>query len=125
MGRYLIFSTSTEFVRIPPDTLVYIEADGNYSSLKMADGGVYMLTLQLGQIEKRLAGMSETNDNVFIRIGKSLIVNYRYITFINPSRQRLILSDCQTFRYELSASREALKTLKDFFEKQTSNEKKA
>ena len=77
-----------------------------------------MLTMQLGQIEKRLAEMLDGNDNRFIRIGKSLIVNREYITFINPSRQKLLLSDCRTFRREVSASKDALKALKDYVEKE-------
>lgn len=117
MGKNLVFSTTTELVRVPAENVVFISADGNYSSIKMADGGEYVLTLQLGQIEKRISEMVEENDNRFIRIGKSLIVNHEYITLLNPSRQKMVLSDCRTFRHELSASREALKALKDFIEK--------
>lgn len=62
--------------------------------------------------------MLDGNDNRFIRIGKSLIVNREYITFINPSRQKLLLSDCRTFRREVSTSKDALKALKDYVEKE-------
>lgn len=80
--------------------------------------GKYVLTMQLGQIELRISEMIDASDNRFVRIGKSLIVNSDYITFINHTRQKLILSDCRTFRSDISASREALKTLKDFIEKE-------
>ena len=116
MSKNLLFSTSSELISVPSEAVVYIAADGNYSSIKMRDNNEYVLTLQLGQIEKRISEMAE--DNRFIRIGKSLIINLEYITFINPSRQRLVLSDCRTFRVELSASREALKALKEFIEKE-------
>lgn len=112
-----MFFTSTELLRVPVDAVVYITADGNYSAIKMADGSDYVLTLQLGQIEKRIAEMVDSDDNRFIRIGKSLIVNREFITFINPSRQKLTLSDGRTFRHDLSASREALKALKELIEK--------
>lgn len=118
MGKNLLFTTSTELIRVPTDLVIYISADGNYSSIKMADGGEYVLTQQLGQMEKRIAEMVEEGDNRFIRIGKSLIVNNEYITFLNPSRQKIILSDGKTFRYELSASREALKALKELLERE-------
>lgn len=118
MNSKLLFSTSTELIRIPADAVVCIKADGNYSSLKMADGGEYVLTQQLGQIEKNIAGMVEKNDNRFIRIGKSLIVNREYITYINPARQKMILSDCRTFKHEFPASKEALKSLKEYIEKE-------
>ncbi len=118
MSKSLLFSTSAELIRVPADAVVFIAADGNYSSMTMADGGEYVLTMQLGQIEKRISEMTENDDNRYIRIGKSLIVNCNFITFIHPARQKLVLSDCRTFRHEVSASREALKALKDFIEKE-------
>lgn len=116
--RRLVFNTSTEVLRVPADAVVFVTADGNYSALTTADGEDFVLTMQLGQIEKRLAEMLDDNDNRFIRIGKSLIVNRDYITFINPTRQKLLLSDCRTFRQEVSASKDALRALKEYVEKE-------
>lgn len=113
-----MFSTSTEIVRVPADEVVFISASGNYCSIKTSDGGEYVLTIQLGQMESRIAEMLEPDDNRFLRIGKSLIVNLDFITFINPARQRMILSDCRSFRHELSASKEALKAVKEHLEKE-------
>ena len=119
MDKRLVFTTSTEIIRVAADAVVFITADGNYSVMNVADGGRYVLTLQLGQMERRIAAMLDENDNRFIRIGKSLIVNRDFITFINLPRQRMILSDCRTFRHEVSASKEALKALKELIEKET------
>lgn len=119
MEKRLVFATSTELVRVPSDTVVYITAEGNYSVITMADGGNFTLTLQLGQMERRIAEMLDKDDNRFIRIGKSLIVNREFIAFINPVKQRMVLSDCRTFRREVSASKEALKALKELLEKET------
>lgn len=114
-----MFATSTELLRVPSGAVVYITADGNYSALTTADGKNFVVTQQLGQIERRIAAMLESNDNRFIRIGKSLIVNRDFIAFINPLRQKLILSDCRTFRHEVTASKEALKALKELLEKES------
>lgn len=113
MQRRLVFTTSTEMLRVLPDTVVCITADGNYSTITMVDGGNYVLTIQLGQIERLIAGMLDSEDNRFIRIGKSLIVNRDYIAFINPPRQKMVMGDGRTFRRELTASKEALKALKE------------
>lgn len=118
MDKRLVFTTSTEIVRVPSDTVVYITADGNYSVMTLANGESYVLTMQLGQVERRLAEMLDNDDNRFIRIGKSLIVNSDFIAFINPSRQKMILSDCRTFHHRVSASKEALKALKELLEKE-------
>lgn len=118
MDRRLVFTTSAEIVRVPSDTVVYITADGNYSVITLTDGENFVLTLQLGQVERRIADMLENDDNRFIRIGKSLIVNRDFIAFINPVRQKMILSDCRNFHHEVSASKDALKALKELLEKE-------
>lgn len=118
MNKRLVFPTATELVRVPANALVYITADGNYSTITLADGGCFCVTQQLGQIEKILANMLDANDKRFVRIGKSLIVNCDFIAFINYPRQKMILSDCCTFRHEVTASREALKALKEVLEKE-------
>lgn len=118
MSKNLLFTTTTELVRIPAGAVVFIAADGNYSAVTTADGSSYILTLQLGQMERKISEMVDNNDNRFIRIGKSLIVNRDYISYINIPRQKLTLTDCRSFRHEVSASREALRALKDLIEKE-------
>ena len=118
MNKRLIFTTSAEIIRVPPESVVFITADGNYSAITMADGENFVLTLQLGHIERRIAEMLDKEDHRFIRIGKSLIVNRDFIAFIHPVRQKMILSDCRNFRHEVSASKDALKALKELLEKE-------
>lgn len=118
MGQLLQFSTTMELLRVPADSVVCITADGNYSTIMMADSGTYVLTMQLGHIERRIAEILSEDQNPFIRIGKSLIINHDFITSINPQRQKLILSDGRTFRKEVTASKEALRMLKEILEKE-------
>ena len=101
---------------MPADSVVSITADGNYSTLMLADGENFVLTMQLGQIERRIAEMLDKDDHRFICIGKSLIVNRDFIAFIHPVKQKMILSDCLNFKHEVTASKEALKALKELLE---------
>lgn len=118
MKQYLIISTSNDLVRIAPDRIVYISSDGNYSTLIQADGDIRMLSFQLGQIEKMIASQLGVEGNIFIRIGKSLIINRSYIYYINVPKQKHVLSDVETVNHTVTASREALKQLKEFLEKE-------
>ena len=118
MKQYLIISTSNDLVRIAPDRIVYISSDGNYSTLIQADGDIRMLSFQLGQIEKMIASQLGVEGNIIIRIGKSLIINRSYIYYINVPKQKLVLSDVETVNHTVTASREALKQLKEFLEKE-------
>ena len=85
MGRHIVISTSVDLVRVATEGVVYISSDGNYSTLIQADGGSRILTVQLGQLETLIARQLETDGNVFIRIGKSLIINRNYIHLISQS----------------------------------------
>ena len=116
--RQLLFPTSIDLVRIAPERIVYISSDGNYSTLVQADGEVRMLSFQLGQIEKMIADQLGNEGNNFIRIGKSLIINRSYIYYINVPKQKLVLSDVGSFSHTMSASKEALKLLKELIEKE-------
>ena len=118
MGSHLIISTSTELVRIPPERIVYISSDGNYSMLIQADGETRMVSYQLGQIEKMIASQLDRDADVFVRIGKSLIINRHYIYYIDVTKQKLILSDVRSFSHTLSPPKEALKQLKELIEKE-------
>ncbi|MCR2031448.1 MULTISPECIES: LytTR family transcriptional regulator DNA-binding domain-containing protein [Alistipes] len=118
MKKFLIISTSNDLVRIAPERVVYISSDGNYSTLVQADGEMRMLSFQLGQLERLIASQLGSEGDTFIRIGKSLIINRSYIYYINVAKQRLVLSDIATVNHSVSASREALKQLKELLEKE-------
>ena len=77
-----------------------------------------MLSFQLGQLEKMLASQLGNDGNIFIRIGKSLIINRNFIYYINVPKQKLVLSDVATVNHTVTASREALKQLKELIEKE-------
>lgn len=94
-----------------------MSSDGNYSNLMLTNGESRIVTLQLGQIEKMFEHQLAQSGLNFIRIGKSLIVNRTYIFYINITKQQLILSNGDNAQHSLTASREALKLLKDLIEK--------
>ena len=118
MKKQLVISTSIDLVRIAPEKSVYIASDGNYSTLVQTDNEVRMLSYQLGQIEKMISSQLGSEGNIFIRIGKSLIINRSYIYYINISKQKLTLSDVASFSHSVTASKEALKQLKELLEKE-------
>ena len=113
MEKYLVIDRNTEYLRIPTHRLMYVSSEGNYSYVWMQDCSKQMVSLQLGQIEDRLADLMG-DDCEFVRIGKSLIVNIDFVHQIDISKQKLVLSDCFRCKYELTASREALVKLKAY-----------
>ncbi len=116
MRNYLIISNSNELVRIAPERIVYISSDGNYSLLVQSDDQTRILSFQLGELERMISEQLGTSGNVFIRIGRSLIINRLYVYHIDVPKQKLILSDCRTVNRTVTASVAALKQLKELLE---------
>lgn len=116
MHTHLIISTANELLRVAASHIIYISSDGNYSNLLMSGGEIKMVTFQLGQIEEMIHKQLPEYKATFVRIGRSLIINLNHVYQINISRQCLVLQDRDS-TYTLSASKEALKALKEFIEK--------
>ena len=116
MERHIIISKDAELVRISQSSLVYVSAEGNYSYIVTRDGKKHLVTFQLGQIEDAINKQIDNEELLFLRIGRSLIINTEYIYLIDTSKQLLILSDFHGFQQELTASKEALAKLKAIIE---------
>ena len=109
----LYFNTRDEMIKVKLDRVAYIEADSNYCHVVFINGVKVTLLTSLLNIEKLINECFNDDEPLFLRIGKSHIVNRRYILQINIPRQRLLLSDLQSPQpLEISVSREALKALK-------------
>ena len=124
MSKVIVISNSNELVRVKPERVVYVESDGNYSTMVLHDKTKHMFTMNLAHcqqlIEKQLGKEAET----FIRIGKQLIVNRTYIFKININQQKLIMADMALNEaFTLQASKEALKQLKTYIESLTKEAK--
>lgn len=115
-NTHLIISTSNDLLRVAASHILYISSDGNYCNFFQTGGEMRLVTFQLGQIERMIADQLPELSQNFVRIGKSLIINRNYVYYIHVPKQQLILVDGQQNRYTLSASKEALKALKELIE---------
>ena len=77
-----------------------------------------ILTHQLGQLEKMRFTQLGKESSLFVRIGNSLIINSSFIYYTMIEKQKLTLSDVERFDYSVTASKEALKQLKELIEKE-------
>ena len=116
MGKLIVISKGTELLRIPSDRLVYISAEGNYSTADSQVNRARLVSLQLGQIEDLIGDQLGEEGTNFIRLGRGLIINLDFLHMIDVSKQQLILSDCNGCYHELTASREVLVKLKSYIE---------
>ena len=114
--KNIIISKGTELLRLPPERLVYISSEGNYSNIITLDNRKRLVAFQLGQLEDIIGEQLGDGGSNFLRLGRGLIINIEYVHFIDIAKQELILSDCTGCYHELSASREVLIKLKAYIE---------
>ena len=130
--EWLRISTSTELVRVATDEIVYVRADGNYSDLVLTNGKSRKMTFQLHFFDEVF---QQLQNNMFVRVGRSLIVNKRYIYVINLTEQQLILSGGELKEpivfygqsnanspQNITLAREGLKQLKELLENEKGND---
>ena len=124
-NKVLIISNTNELVRVKPERIVYVESDGNYSTMVLHDKTEHVFTMNLAHCQQLIEEQLGKGAETFIRIGKQLIINRAYIFKINPTKQQLIMSDMAlNHACTLSASKEALKQLKIYLESTIGKEAK-
>lgn len=111
--NYIIINTRDQLLRLEISKIVYFEADGNYTKVVMTNKLSAMLPLIMGNVEKALAAQIPQDATIFMRVGKRFIINRRYIYQVNMTKQCLILSDFNSFAFQLPISKVALKKLKE------------
>lgn len=119
--EWLRISTSTELVRVATDEIVYVRADGNYSDLVLTNGRSRKMTFQIHFFDEVF---QQLRKNTFVRVGRSLIVNKRYIYVINLTEQMILFAG-QPIKGDIApvkVSREALKQLKEQLENEKGGE---
>jgi two-component system LytT family response regulator len=77
-------NTRTGIVFINPVTILYCKADGNYTIICTGDKQ-HLCSMNLGKLEEQLPG------NGFIRVGRSYIVNFEYITLLDRKESEVTL----------------------------------
>lgn len=121
----LIISNVNELVRVKPERVIYVESDGNYSTMVLHDKTEQTFTMNLAHFQQLIEKQLGKEAMTFIRLGKQLIVNRAYIFKINVNKQQLMMSNSDTnIAFTLQASKEALKQLKTLVESETGKEDK-
>ena len=124
-SKVIIISNANELVRVKPERVVYVESDGNYSTMVLHDKTEHVFTMNLAHCQQLIEQQLGKEAEMFIRIGKQLIINRAYIFKVNVNRQTLVMSDMKLNQaFTLSASREALKQLKAYLESIAGKEEK-
>ena len=109
--KVLILRFRDKLVRIEPSKIVYFEADGNYTHIRMVNKLHASICVNLGEMMKILEVQIPNVPYMFRRLGRKYIINLQYIYLVDVFEQKLILSDYDHFAFQVNVSKEALKEL--------------
>lgn len=115
----ICINTRDELNLIDLDLVACVSASGNYSNVMYIDGNKLMVSVGLSLFERiiRDAVAKQQAANTFVRLGRSVIVNNRYLSQINILKQKLTLSDRGTHAYNLTVPKNLLKSYKELIRK--------
>lgn len=117
----ICLSTRDEMIILDLEKIAYFQASGNYTQVVYIAAKGPLVGLGLSKIESFIAMATPAGKkSSMIRLGRSLIINRRYITEISITRQRLTLSDNQGNTHVLEAPRQLLRKYKELISNQTS-----
>lgn len=87
----LTIKNRSEVLYLRLEDILYVQADGNYCNIYLADGSVInTLSYQRAEIARMMDEQLETNDRkMFALLGRSYMVNTNYILRIQPAKQLL------------------------------------
>lgn len=111
---YLYLNSQNEMYRIRLSDVVFFESSGNYTEINLVNGSKSLLCMNLAKMHSLVIAALKDKAPLFPRIGKRYLVNMQYVYHVNILQQNLQLTDQKTFMYNLSLSKEALKSLKEY-----------
>jgi len=81
-----------ELVVVESSLVALVKANGNYCSIFYINKREILLTVSISDIEQKLKKNNNDSD-LFVKVGRSFIINQRFVHRIDLQRQLLILSN--------------------------------
>ncbi len=106
----ICLNSRDELLLIDIEKIAFLQANGNYTRLTYIGGQSMMLTM----VEDMLrAAHPKNRPGLYVRLGRSLIINQAYLSSISMCKQKVVLSDRGHNSYSLSVPKELLKVYKN------------
>lgn len=112
-ATYLYLNTRNELIRLDCSKIVYMEGDGNYTSIVLANKQKVTICMNLSRMQQFISESLRERASLFARVGKRFIINLNYVYKVQPLLQSLVVTDGENFTFQLGVSKEALKQLKE------------
>ena len=113
----LCINSRDELFIIDLDEVACFNADGNYTNIHYIGGQKQTLCVGLSKMEKLISSAYPTGQaSTFVRIGRSFLINQRYLCHINAQQQKIVLSDFRKASLTINVTKNLLKAYKTYVE---------
>lgn len=112
LTEYLYINTRNELLRIDCSKIVYMEGNGNYTTIVLINKLKAMVCMNLSEMQRTISEALQERASFLIRIGKRFIVNANFIHRIDLQHHSMTVTDGVHFAFQLGISKEALKQTK-------------
>ncbi|MCF8346035.1 MAG: LytTR family DNA-binding domain-containing protein [Bacteroidales bacterium] len=101
-------NTRSGFFFVDPADIIHIEADGNYSHIKLVSGKSETTTMNLGSLEKIV------KNETFIRISRSSIININFISRVDK-KENICELEYNGISHKIKIPAHKTRLLEDYF----------
>ena len=115
--KKICINNRDEMIMIFVDNIAYILADGNYTKISYITGMQVVLSLGISKVEKIISDSYASSVCPFVRLGRSVIINQRFLYNINIPKHRLLLTDGEHECLALQMPKQILKDYKTLIAK--------
>lgn len=121
----LCLNSRDELLMIDLEQVAYFQADRNYTQIYYIAAKGPLVSIGLSKLEEYISmTWPREQRSPMVRLGRSLIINQRYVAEISILRQRIVLSDNAGHTYTLNAPKPLLKQYKEILSGQNSRQSK-
>ena len=107
----IYFNSRDELIAVDFERVAVIQANGNYTRIIYINKHEVTLSMGISKVSETLQ-KHELPTALFIRIGRSCIINHAFMERIDIARQLLVLTDGDGHEIRLNASKQVLKSYK-------------
>lgn len=111
----LCINSRDELIIINLDEVACFNADGNYTVIHYIEGQKTTANIGLSKMEKLVSAAYPTGQaSPFVRLGRSFLINQRYLCHIDTQKQKLVLSNYKKATLTINVTKNLLKAYKLF-----------
>ena len=88
----IVINTRDELTMLETGLVAVVKANGNYSTVYYINKREILLTMPISRLDEMLKRYNNDQDK-FIKLGRSFIINQRYVYRIDVQRELMFLSD--------------------------------